>query len=212
MYWFLFLLLTVTVLCGEDLVCPNHFHIRQDPALRMFHIFDDQRVIGSIVSSNFGVLDFYDHKMEQKWVNHYDSLFDMSDNCIGSIKFTAATQWFWERKNLFHQSKEIAIFSSQAEFLATFDAEGEEKCFVFRDPENRKPLAIALWSWIPDGIPWFSSYDYKKQDWEVIIVDRSRIEEKKIPFIFLIWVLLKHSQRHFPNPDVVPYLDKPPTS
>ena len=208
-------LLTSAVLhCEEitDLACPNQFHIRQDPVLRMFHIFDDRTSLGAVLSSSFGQLDFYDHEMKKQWVNRNDSFFDSSERCIGSIKFRAETEWFWARKNLFRQSTEITIFSSGGELLATFDAEGEGTYFVFRDPENRKPLAIALWNWILAGKSIFSWFDQSIQDWEVIVVDRPRMEEKKIPVIFLVWAILKQAQMHFPDPAIVKYLDKPPTS
>jgi hypothetical protein len=192
-----------------DLECPNQFQIQQDAALRLFRMIENEKYLGIIASSDYGVLDFYDSEEEKQWVNRLDSLYDNRGQCIGVVKLASDTEWFWERRNPFLPSTHIEIFSDEEELLATVEAEGDGKCFVFRDAENGNPLAIALWSWVPTGtfcLSWcLSLFDYYVQNWEVIVLDRSRLQERKIPNVFLVWALLKHSQKHFPDPNRIKY-------
>lgn len=110
-----------------------------------------------------------------------------------------------EYNHFFNPSPPVEIFSAKKELLAVLQAEGDGKCFVFRDGENKKPLAMALWSWVPTGASCLSWFDYHVQNWEVMLVDRNRMQERGIPNIFLIWALMKHSQQHFPDPNKINY-------
>ncbi len=180
-----------------DLECPDHFHVTQDRALRAFRVAEEGKHLGTILSSDYGVFDFYNEQGEKLWVNRFDSLFDCAGTCIAHVRL--------ESDGFFHSSTWVEILSANEELLVIVQAEGDGKCFVFRDGKNKKPLAVALWSWMPTGTYWPSWRDYYVQNWEVMLIDGKRLDEKKIPAIFLIWALLKHSQKHFPNPDEIKY-------
>jgi hypothetical protein len=208
--WSFFTLLTsICLLCSEcsglaDLTCPDEFHIQQDSSLRMYRVVEDTKCLCTILNSDYGVFDFYDPAEKRQWTNRFDSLYDDANNCIGLVKLASDTEGFWERKSWFQQSTAMEIFSGEKQLLLCVEAEGDGQCFVFRDAENNRPLAVALWSWIPTW-SWFSVLGYHVQDWQVMIIDRERMQEKNIPNIFLVWALLKHSQKHHPSPDLVPY-------
>jgi hypothetical protein len=203
--FFLFWFSMSVILChGVDLECPNQFHIRQDPVSRFFRIHEDGKFLGAIVNSGYGRLDFYDADENKQWANLFDLLYDNTGDCIGSVKVASDAQWV-------KTSTRIEIFSKDEELLAMVQAEGDGKCFVFRDAETLKILAIALWSWVPIGKNWIPLFDNYVQDWSVIIVDRMRLQEKRISNVFLIWSLLKHSQKHFPSPDDLPFVDRLPS-
>lgn len=224
MHYFLslFLLLMNFAVCDEnavsgDLECPTQFHVQQHPVTRMFRVFEDEQFLGAVVNSSYGVMDFYDDKKEKQWVNRFDELYDCLGNCVGKVKLASDTekQEIWEKSlypstwiELFFYytpSTLIEIFSAQDELLATVEAESGKEGFVFRDVD-KKPLAVAFWKWVPKGTRgWLWQGTYCVQDWEVIIVDHERLREKKIPNVFLIWALLKHSQKYFPKPACVPY-------
>lgn len=180
-----------------DLNYPDHFEVAQDFALRAFHIRDGTICLGTILNSDYGVFDFYNSQREKCWINRFDVLYDPEEQILAWVKVNTA--------GFFNETSSIEIFSPRGEVLSILQPEGDGKCFVFRDAENNKPLAIALWSWKPTETSWFSWFDYYVQNWEVIIVDRERLEEKNISTTFLIWGLLKHSQKHFPDPNQIKY-------
>lgn len=181
----------------NDFCYPDQFEVVQDFALRVFHIRDGSTNLGTILNSDYGVFDFYNSKQERCYTNRFDALYDGEEDTIALVKVHSTS--------FFGPIPSIEIFSAKGEPLSILQAEGDGKCFVFRDTDNNKPLAIALWSWIPTETSWFSWFDYYVQHWEVIITDRNRLKEKGIPVTFLIWGLLKHSQKHFPDPNRIKY-------
>jgi hypothetical protein len=120
-------------------------------------------------------------------------------NLIGQVKVISDTEWLG-------LSTKIEIYSEKEELLASVEDEGGGKCFVFRDAKNNKPLALALWKWLPIGRNFFGlPYTYI-QDWTVFIVDRPKLEKQKIPMLFLVWALLKHTQKNLEGPRDLPYV------
>jgi len=186
-----------------DIDCPNQFHIKQDPTLRVFHVFEDDNYFGCVVNSGYGELDFYDSKKEKKYGNIRDDLYDDFGR-IGSVKFLSDFDWYY----WLTRPARIELFSKKNMLLATLRAEGDNYSFVFRDAETNKALAIAILNWIPTKNSYF--YEYYIQDWSVFIVDRERLEEKKILSVYLIWALLKHSQTKMPSPNDIKYEHEPP--
>ena len=176
---------------------PDQFQIRQDDTLRMFQILNDKQFLGTVVNSDYGIFDFYNSKNEKEWVNQEDSLYDKFGCLVGSIQFAYYKEWF-------KRSNRIDIYSDKGELLAILDAEGGDNRFVFRDAKTQEPMAIALWNKARRS-SLFSMAPYKLKDWTVTVVDPLMFQEKKMPLVFLVWVLLKHSQRHFPSPRRCPY-------
>ena len=166
--------------CFADIDCPNQFHIRQDSDLRVFHVFEGESYFGCVVNSDYGKLDFYDSKKEKKYVNIYDILYDDFGN-IGSVNFLSDFDWsYWITR-----PDRIEIFSKENTLLATLRAEGDNySSFVFRDAETNKALAIGIHSSLPTKTSYFN--EYFVQDWSVFIIDRQRLEEKKISSVYLI--------------------------
>lgn len=185
-----------------DFECSNFFHIRQDDDLRLFHLFEDERSLGTVVSSGYGVLDFYDVYNEKMAVNKEGQLYDPLGQLLGSVQLDSDKKWI-------KRTDRMEIFSDKNELLATLDTEEEMKYFVFRDPANRKPFAIALWT--PKyPVQCFLGFCHRVQNWTVMIVDRPYLQEKKIPIVFLVWALLKHSQKHLQGPSDLKYEEFPP--
>lgn len=206
MYYCLLLFTVFTSVChAADLECPDQFRIEQDAQLRMFRVLDNLDCVGFALNSDYGEIDFYNSRREKEWINLYDCLCDASGNCIGHITFE------WRSKGLFQKSSPlIKLFSAEDELLAILEEGENGKSFVFRDPETGKALAAALWSWLPTGAYETPVLKYYIQEWEVLIVDRHKLQQKKIPNIYLVWVLLKYSQLHFPDPNRILYIDKLP--
>jgi hypothetical protein len=184
---------------SSDLEPYREFSIHQDSCMRVFYVKTNDEVIATILSSARGQFDFYDGEKKKRWSNLYDSLFDDSANCIGKLvweKDPETKKWFWEREHLIYKRMSyINIYSGEKkELLAKFHPfrEGDRELCVFSDGQTEKPLAIAYWYWTTNG--WFSN---AVQNWQVYIVDRPCLQMRNISDIFLIWVLLKHSQDHF---------------
>ncbi len=213
----LFCLWASVAVCDEQ--GPDRFFIEQDEELRFFRVLENEHCIGSVLSSEYGVLDFYDDHGEKRFVNQHDALYDYRGRLVGLVKLASDTEWFWERKSIFQRSTHIDIFSGEEKLLATLDAEGDGSCFVLRDAVDDKPLAVALWSWRRNSqrlhfLSWIEDYvqnwEVMLQNWEVLIVDRARFQEDKMLHVFLVWALMKHSQKYFPDPERVVYLDQLP--
>jgi hypothetical protein len=188
-----------------DLECPTEFYLQQDPCMRVFRVVANDKILGTILNSAYGRFDFYDAKKQKQWTNLLDTLSDNSGKWLGQLKWREdpeLAKWFWQRKKFSYvRMSYIDICAADGkEVLATFhpDAQGDEECFVFLDPKTNQTLAVASWFWTPAGTGWFSFTDPKVQNWHILIVDRARLQERKISNVFLIWTLLKHSQDHFP--------------
>lgn len=192
------MLLAVNVGLSAFEEMPNEFSVRQDAEKRFFRVMDGERFIGAVVSSDYGQLDFYDSKREKRWMNLYDHLFE-GEKCLGWVKVASDEEWF-ERSSL------IEIFSGEGDLLAKVEAE-DGNCFIFRDAETKKALAVALWKWVPTSAFWPSFLNTYVQEWSVMIVDRSRLKEKNMPSGMLVWVLMKHTQKHLRGPNDLPYED-----
>lgn len=182
---------------ASDLACPDQFHVVQDCYTRSFRILKGGQSFGRITSSGFGRLDFYDSDGGLQWVNLMDDLYDIFGRSVGKVDVTTLLEWY------FVGSGRIDIFSESQEHLATMQTEGESNHFIFRDAQTLQPLAIADWNWIPTGTGFLAclGLDCYVQEWSVVILDRKRLIERRIPDVFLVWALLKHSQKHLPSPD-----------
>jgi hypothetical protein len=191
----------------------SEFSIHQDPCMRVFYVKANDEVLGTVLSSDKGQFDFYDGERKKQWSNFYDSLFDGSGNRIGELvweKDPEKQKWFWEREQVIYKRMSyINIYTDDKnELLATFHPfyQGDRKLCVFSDGETKKPLAIAYWFWTTGG--WFSP---QLQNWQIYIMDRPRLQKRNISDVFLIWVLLKHSQDHFPfGPDQYDFVEELP--
>jgi hypothetical protein len=199
-------LLLNLVQAEQDLDCPDTFQIREDHKRRVFRILDGGKNLGVAINSNYGQFDFYDHEKELRWVNIRDSLHTLSKDgrflgeCIATVTVLSDLRTF--------KSNRIDLFSDQNKPLAYLDAEGDTRTYVFRDAETDQPLATAIWNWTRIG-RWSLSDWNDIQDWSVQIVDRTRLQEKKIPILFLVWTLLKHSQKYGASPREYPFEERP---
>jgi len=200
------LMLTFAIYADEY---PNEFQIHQEVSRRRFVILDSTQSLGTVLNSRYGQFDFYDKNEIKTHTNLEDNLFDKTGDLLSYIEWRKdieAQKWFWQRKCVFCPFRtHMILYSNTGTPLITFDEEGEGKSFVFRDCETRKPLAVAFWSSSLLKPFYIATSDDLIQDWNLIIVDRSSLQEKRISFVFLIWALLKYSQLHFPNPDLYPY-------
>lgn len=178
---------------------PDHFQIRQDRALRLFHIQSDKQFLGTVVSSSTGILEFYNNKKEKEWINKWDALYDSKDVCVGNLDFEIYKYSFLQL--LFYDSNKIAICSDTGSDLVTLDSEISNIGYVrffFRDAETQEILAIGHLETerLADN---GKKGKYFLQDWYVSIQNRQRLQEINVLPTFLIWALLKHSQRLFPS-------------
>jgi hypothetical protein len=187
------------IFSSSDLEPHSEFSIHQDPHMRVFYVRANDEVLGTVLNSKWGQFDFYDGERKKRWTNSYDSLFDDFGHQIGELvweKDPEMEKWFWERERfVYTRMSYINIYNGdKKELLATFHPfrEGNEALCVFSDGQTKQPLAIAYWFWTKSG--WFSP---QLQNWQIYIVDRPRLQERNISDVFLIWVLLKHSQDHF---------------
>ena len=201
------------IFSSSNLKPHNEFSIHQDPCMRVFHVRANGDVLGTVLSSEAGRFDFYNGEGKKQWSNSYNSLFDNSGSQIGELaweKDPETARWFWEKKRFsFTRMSYINIYTSdKKELLATFHpyCEGNKELCVFSDGQTKETLAVAYWFWTTAG--WFYT---PVQNWQIYIMDRPRLQEKNISDGFLIWVLLKHSQDHFPfGPDQYHYVTELP--
>lgn len=177
---------------------PEQFQVRQDRGLRMFHILNGREFLGLVVSSNYGVLNFYDNCKGKQYLNYEDELFDHSGVFLGLVEVASDKQWF-------SSSSHIDIFSNEAELLMIFDKESKDH-FIFRDPITMMPMATAILS--RERTSSQTQRTFLLNDWSVTVIDPVKLQEKKIPFAFLVWTLLKDIQKYLPSPyDECYYLD-----
>ncbi len=194
-----------SALCAAEADYPNQFTVRQDDKLRMFRVLDGEKPLGAVVSSDYGQLDFYDSERQKRWTNFFDHLYDKGLNCIASVK-VASDDEFYERSTL------IQMFAADKKLLAKVQAEGGDNCFIFRDAETEKAFAIGLLKWLPTRTWNLAFLDTYIQEWSVFVVDRPAMEAKGLSCGFLVWALLKHSQKHMPDPKRVPYEETLPAN
>lgn len=197
---FLFLCSSIFATYEEDEVPVTEFSIHQDPCMRIFYIKNKDAVLGTVLSSGHGRFDFYDKEKKMQWFNLFDALFDNSGIKIGNLLWERDPEidkWFWNRERfLYRRMSYIKIYTGDhRELLATFHPyrQGNEALFVFCDGETKQLLAVAYWSWTHNE--WLAP---QLQNWQVYIMDRPRLQERRISDIFLTWTLLKHSQNYFP--------------
>ena len=183
-----------------DISCPDHFYVTQDPKLRIFHVHDGERSLGTVVSSGYSVLDFYDAENQKQWINKKDVLFDLSGKRIGIVQ---------EYPNGREKFFSLAIYDALREntLAVLYEEERQDELgkglFVFRDSDTNEPLAYARWTWTPP-IKWYHHcilvHEIDHQNWAVTIVNRPRLQEKNISNLFLIWALLKRTQGKMRGP------------
>lgn len=168
-----------------DFECPQNFTVKGAVDRREFHIFsDNHQTIGSVVNPGYGVFEFYDSKGVRKCINYYDALYDSYGTPLANVRVKSDIET--------QPTSRIELFTITHKFLSSVDKE-EGNTFIFKDDENNK-IAKAQWN------------DTQREDsWSVSILDRSQIDKKKIPVIFMIWSLLKHSQKFFP---MIPYVKR----
>lgn len=183
---------------------PNEFQIRQEPYQnrRVFRILDQEKMIGYATNSERGKLKFYGVNGELKWVNDEDLLYTAFGEVMGSVDLASDSEWFGS-------STKIEIAASDSDWEGTCEVEGDGNAFVFRDRDSGRPLAIAIWKWVPKDPGWIFNSGYF-QEWAVFITDWEFIKEKQISPIFFIWPLLKHSQKNLPSEEDAPYTDNLP--
>ena len=201
----------------SDLEPICEFCIHQDQNMRrVFHVTANSEALWTVLSSHPGQFDFYDRERQKRWINLHDSLFDDSENKIGQLvweKDPQTEKWFWERERFYYRPMSyIDLYTGdEKELLATFHpyCEGNEELCVFSDGQTKETLAVAYWFWTPTG--WPSCFFSKVQNWQIYIVDHSLLQKRNISYIFLIWILLKHTQDHFPfGKDQCPYVAELP--
>lgn len=198
-------LLVCSSLFGSNLESLTEFSIYQDPCMRLFHVTSQSQVLATILNSDWGRFDFYDQERKKRWTNLENSLLDEAGNQVGQLVWHVdpeTKKWFWERERWsYTQMSYIDLYAGDGkELLLTFHPfyEGNRELCVFSDGETKNTLAIAYWFWTPDKTRWCSCLYPKIQNWQVYIIDQPRLHQRAIPHTFLIWVLLKHSQDHFP--------------
>lgn len=185
---------------------PDEFQVSQDRALRMFHIKSSQGYLGNVISTSWGILEFYNEEGNKEYVNQDDLLFDQAGIGIGLIDFECYQ--FKRLEFLYKNSNRIALYTDTNEVAAVLDSEIFEKGyakFYFRDPETQKLLVTANWILARDCQNDSADEFYKLQDWKIEIVDREGLIDHHITPVHLVWTLLKHSQRHLPSIKCCPY-------
>ncbi len=221
---------------AHDFELPSFFQVKQDKIKRFFRIFYGRECLGKVVSSDYGVLDFYDQNNEKLWVNYLDTLFDVKKNHIAFMKLAsdliaqeAREKWFWQKREITLPKSRITLYSSPARYangdrmrpgkekiLVSFEQEGEgsDNFFVFREAESGLAIAQAVWrKWIPTRYHLLPRNDPSDpvQEWDVTITNQALMQQKQITKVMLIWTLLKHSQKYLPGPYAdTPYMDVPP--
>jgi hypothetical protein len=198
---FVWITMQCTFLCASSAYeTENEIHLTHDAHRRLFHVSSEDRTLGTIVSSSYGVLDFYDAGKKLICVNVKDELFDLNGNNIGIswVKSDHESVRWWENRDLCGSTK---IVISRGEELFHIELEGSG--FVFRDADTQDLLAIALWDdqLVEKGY----LYNTYTRDWRIITMDAQRLQEKDISNVYLIWALMKHIQKGLLSPEDRPY-------
>ena len=190
----------------SDVEYPNEFYVIQDSKLgilgecqgvRVFRVMDKNHVLGSIFSSEYAVLDFYNSNNIQLCKIFHDSILDNEGFCVGTVKDIsdeAEVGWFEKVKT------NVEVYSETSLLVGTVKEEILQNCFFFRDAETNQTLAIAIWGRISTDKSYFSFLNTYVQGWSIVIIDRAGFKEKGIPVLYLVGALMKHSQRNFENP------------
>jgi hypothetical protein len=185
----------------DALKAVSQFQLEQVPNRRLFKWSDATQTLGTVYSSDWGFLDFYDHQNMRQWTGEHDVLLDVQDKWVGIVTNEEADA-----------PKRMGVSSKTGKRLAYFNqeqvSEGTgESLFAFRDAETHLPLAYAYWAWSPAKLwhhEWIK-HETTHQGWSLKIIDDARLREKNISSTHLAWVLLKHTQRNLLGPDDLPY-------
>lgn len=175
---------------------PMHFEIKENEKRRLFEIGNS----GTVLSSGYGVLNFYRDKT-RCYTNINDDLIDQGEVIARVMQisyFSREDKQTWDTPFNYH----YALFEGHNR-VPTFIVrrEGDVDTFVVRDSITNQMMAIALWS--KDHF----------QKWSVTLTkprnDMSKLElfrDREDKLNFLIWVLLKHSQKHLGGERERPYV------
>lgn len=172
----------------------RHFKVMQDDEKRLFRVFENGDVKTTIISTNYGILDFYNKDKINIITNKFDSLIQNDSNStIAEIKIT----------NNWQEKYKIEIFTSTKGFTASLCPEGDDHSFVFRDAVTHKILALAVW----ESLPWGRFYSGLNQKWSVTVLDEEALHQIDMTTDILAWSLLKHSQQYLLGPNDLPYVE-----
>lgn len=173
---------------------PYHFKIDENPKQRLFEVEN-----GAIVSSDEAVLDFYADR-KKTFINRHDDLLDSSEVIarVKQVLYVPHTTKDWD----FNYQYELfeGDWIAPSFFVKKNEADSpkfSEESFLARDARTNKIVAIVEWN----------QDKSKLQHWSVTLADPSYwsdnlskyqvFEQKGSKLDFLIWVLLKHSQKKF---------------
>lgn len=196
-----------TLLALSDLPCPSTFQVTLERDRRLLHIESDQGNLGTVVSSGYGILDFYDSENQRVCRNVEDELFDRNGDWLSSVLIASDLDnsfWVWGRSDQdAYGEARITILSETGERLCYMDQENTGE-IVFFDAETDMPLAAVHRVRVKSIIPFLSRATNK---WHFTITNAVRLQERGIPNIYLIWALTKHIQKSvFPGPKDLPYV------
>lgn len=194
---------SITALCTKKLVAegqiwqsayPLSIDVQKDAKLRLFTISNIGKTVATVLSTDWGKLDFYDQTDKLYLHNECDLLYTESRECFGSDVVKSCRELIGKVKlesdTLGNTSTKIDIFMGRNIPLATVAAEGDPTTFVFRDFHTRKQvLAVAV-----------LKGSYRNPKWSITFV--ANAINPKIRYELFVLALLKHSQKyHLGNPD-----------
>jgi hypothetical protein len=186
---------------------PDKFHIKQDRSQRKFHFQTATEYLGAAVNCSEGSFDIYNEDGVKECTNYADELLDVDGALLGTLYFEMYDFSLMERFYL--ESNCMSLYSPTNELLLVLDSKAEISNdvmpFFFRDPETSKIVAIGRFSRNRRSETRDNDRNYWLNDWSVKILDPARLQERQITPVQLIWMLLKHSQRHMPSPLRCPY-------
>lgn len=186
---------------------PDQFLIKQDRSQRKFHFQTATEYLGAAVNCSEGSFDIYNADGIKECSNYADELLNMDGSLLGTLYFGIYDFSLMERFYL--TSNRMSLYSPTNELLLILDSkvDGNDDVtpFFFRDPETSKVVAIGhfLSNRRSENCNMYKKYWLN--DWSVKVLDPARLQERQITPIQLIWMLLKHSQRHMPSPSRCPY-------
>jgi hypothetical protein len=189
---------SITAIYYKTLPQGGQCVIMQDAKQRSFRVLKDGTPSLTVVSSAYGRLDFYETEKNNQlgFVNTLDKLREEGmPNRTWSVKVASDYASLWD--SIFNRPTRIDLFSPTEEKLFTVAAEGDSTSFVFREPTTQKIVAIAMWD---QKNRWSS--EPGRQTWQV-----AKLPDGDIPLCLLTWMLLKHSQKHLPSPNALPFVE-----
>lgn len=154
--------------------------IQEHPKLRQFEISSEGFLQSTVYKRELGKLDFHDQNNNLHLTSEENALYNSSNQCRGKVDVQSNHQNFVS-KLCYGSSTKIKILSGGNTFVATMQAEGDTKTFVFRD-NAQKIVALALWT---------PSIESSPQRWEFTLLSK---QHQIYRDLFLL-ALLTHSQK-----------------